>query len=320
MKVVLPGGSGFVGTILARSFVRRGYEVAVLSRRPRPAPWPVVAWDGVTLGPWTREIDGADVVINLAGRSVNCRYNATNRRDILDSRVRSTRVVGEAIARASRPPRVWLQASTATIYAHRYDAPNDEVTGVIGGAEPGAPSSWHFSIDVAQAWEAALAEAKVSGTRRVAMRSAIVMSPEPGGVFPVLRRHAALGFGGGDAGGRQFISWVHERDFVRAIDWLIAHDLEGPVNVASPFPIPNVEFMRELQREIGAPVAASLPAWVLEIGARLIHTESELILKSRRVVPTRLLRSGFVFHFAHWEDAVRDLCHRWTRRGAGLAA
>ena len=321
VKIVIAGGSGFLGTLLARTFARRGHDVLVVARHPRAREWRTVIWDGETLGAWADEVDGADAVINLAGRSVNCRYNAANRREIVGSRVRSTRVVGEAIARAERPPRVWLQASTATIYAHRFDAANDELTGIIGGAEPDAPSSWRFSIDVARAWESAFADAPVRRTRRVAMRSAIVMSREPGGVFPVLRRHVALGFGGGDGDGRQFISWVHETDFVRAVDWLIAHDdLDGPVNIASPFPLPNAEFMRALRREASMPVGLSLPAWMLEIGARILRTETELILKSRRVVPTRLLRSGFTFRFPVWEDAVRDLCSHATGKDAQVAA
>jgi uncharacterized protein len=140
MKIVIPGGSGQVGTILARAFHTGGYDVIVLSRSPRVQPWRVVAWDGATLGDWRGEIDGSDVVINLTGRSVNCRYTAANRREILESRILSTRAVGQAIARAARPPRVWLQASTATIYAHRYDGTNDERTGVLGGGESSAPS------------------------------------------------------------------------------------------------------------------------------------------------------------------------------------
>ena len=178
MKVVLPGGTGQVGTILARALHADGHDVVVLSRTPQRAPWRVIAWDARHFGAWTRELDGADVVVNLAGRSVNCRYTRENRRLIKDSRVSSTRVVGDAIAAAARPPRVWLQMSTATIYAHRYDAPNDEATGVIGGFEPGVPETWRFSIDVATAWERALKQASTPRTRKVAMRSAIVMSPD----------------------------------------------------------------------------------------------------------------------------------------------
>ncbi|MGH7339260.1 MAG: NAD-dependent epimerase/dehydratase family protein, partial [Candidatus Rokuibacteriota bacterium] len=167
MKVVIPGGSGQVGTVLARAFQADGHEVVVLSRVARRAPWAVVSWDATTLGPWVSEVDGADAVVNLAGRSVNCRYTPRNRDAIMQSRVRSTRVVGEAIAAARRPPRVWLQASTATIYAHRYDASNDEATGILGGDEPGAPETWRFSLDVARCWEREVDAATVPHTRKV---------------------------------------------------------------------------------------------------------------------------------------------------------
>lgn len=187
MKIVIPGGSGQVGTLLARKFVADGHDVIVLSRKPTPAPWRVVRWDAERFGAWAVAINGADVVINLAGRNVNCRYNAANRREILDSRIQSTRVVGEAIATVKSPPRVWLQASTASIYAHRFDAPNDESTGIIGGEEADAPSTWRFSIDVANAWEQAANEANTLRTRKVLMRSAMTMSPDRGGVFDVTR-------------------------------------------------------------------------------------------------------------------------------------
>src|SRR5688572_20812827 len=177
MKIVIPGGSGQVGTLLARAFHADGHDVVVLSRRLSARPWRVVEWDGVSLGAWQSEIDGCDVVINLAGRSVNCRYTAKNRDQILQSRVLSTRVIGQAIANASRPPRVWLQASTATIYAHRYDAPNDEYSGILGGSEPHAPASWRFSIHVARAWEDEFDKAIVARTRKIAMRSAMTWVP-----------------------------------------------------------------------------------------------------------------------------------------------
>src|SRR6266516_2406325 len=177
MKVVIPGGSGQVGTVLARAFHGGGHDVVVLSRRPEIQPWRVVAWDGATLGNWRSEVDGCDVVINLTGRSVNCRYTRANRKEILQSRVLSTRAVGQAIALASRPPRVWLQASTATIYTHRYDRPYDE-SGRLGGNELTAPSSWRFSIDVARAWERAFEEAATEGTRKIALRSAMTLSPD----------------------------------------------------------------------------------------------------------------------------------------------
>src|SRR6266850_8173466 len=220
LKIVIPGGSGHIGTLLSRALTTEGHEVVVLSRMPKSAPWRVAHWDGVTVGDWTRELDGADVVINVAGRSVNCRYNSANRSAILESRVRSTQAIGAAISRSPRPPRIWLQMSTATIYAHRFDAPNDERSGVIGGAEAGAPSTWRFSIDVACAWEAAAAAAVAPSTRQVLMRSAMVMSPEPGGVYEALHGVVRLGLGGRVGDGRQFVSWIHEQDFIAAVRWL----------------------------------------------------------------------------------------------------
>ena len=309
LKIVLPGGSGQVGTLLARSFQSSGDEVVVLSRQPEDAPWRTVAWDGRTPGPWTDEIDGADVVVNLAGRIVNCRYTPANRRAILDSRLDSTRVIGEAIAGARRPPEVWLQSSTATIYAHRYDAANDEATGLIGGQESGVPASWAFSVGVAQAWEKALQDALVPGTRKVALRSAIVLSPDRGGIFDTLLGLVRRGLGGTAGDGCQYISWIHHNDFVRAIRWLIEHDeVAGPVNLAAPEPLPNAEFMRVLREAWGARVGLPATRWMLEIGALLMRTETELVLKSRRVVPGRLLQEGFSFAFPSWPDAARDLC------------
>ncbi len=312
MKIVIPGGSGQVGTVLARAFAADGHDVVLLSRNAGNANVKSIPWDGRTLGPWAGEIDGADVVVNLAGRSVNCRYNDENRRQMMDSRVDSTRVVGEAIAAASRPPEVWLQASTATIYAHRFDAANDDVTGIIGGSEPDAPDTWRFSIEVAKSWESAANQAETPHTRKVLMRSAMTMSPDRGGIFDTLLGLVRVGLGGTAGRGRQFISWVHDRDFIRSVYWLIDHDeLSGPINIASPNPLPNREFMQILRREWG--IGFGLPAmeWQLELGAILMQTETELILKSRRVVPTRLLESGFEFEFPDWEDAARDLITRW---------
>lgn len=316
MKIVLPGGSGQVGSIVARAFAAEGHEVVVLSRRPAPAAWPVVPWDGETVGAWAEEIDGADVVFNLAGRSVNCRYTAANRRSILESRTRSTRAIGRAIMQAKRPPRVWLQASTATIYAHRYDAPNDESTGLIGGAEPGAPETWRFSTDVATAWERAAQEVELPATRLVLLRSAMTMSPDSGGVFDVLLRLVRFGLGGTVGDGRQYVSWIHEHDFVRAVRWLMDDDLAGPVNLASPNPVPYAEFMRNLRQMWGTGFGLPATRWMLEFGTLLMRTESELVLKSRRVVPTRLLASGFRFDFPEWVNAAADLCRRWRDRAA----
>jgi uncharacterized protein (TIGR01777 family) len=321
MKIVMPGGSGQVGTVLARAFHGDGHEVVVLSRKPGNTPWRMTAWDARTLGPWTEELEGAGAVINLAGRSVNCRYHAANRRAILDSRLESTRAVGQATARARRPPPVWLQASTATIYAHRLDAPNDEATGILGGQERDAPDTWRFSIEVATAWERAVDEAATPHTRKVTMRSAMVMSPDRGGVFDVLLRLVRFGLGGAAGGGRQYVSWIHGRDFVRAVSWLIARgDVEGPVNLAAPNPLPNAEFMRALRQAWGTRLGLPASRWMLEVGAWLLRTETELVLKSRRVVPGRLLKAGFRFEFPDWLEAARDLCRRWREVSRGGAA
>lgn len=321
MKIVIPGGSGQVGSILARHFLAKDHDVVVLSRRVSAAPWPVVAWDGESLGGWSRELDGADVVINLAGRSVNCRYHAENRRQIIESRVRSTRVIGEAISQVPNPPRVWLQAGTATIYAHRFDAPNDEATGIIGGDEPNAPDTWRFSIDVAKAWEQTFEEAPTPRTRKVMLRSAMTMSPDRGGVFDVLLGLVRRGLGGKAGDGKQYVSWIHDRDFVRSVDWIIEHEeLSGPVNLSAPEPLPNAVFMRAIRAAWGRRFGLPASRWMLEIGAWLLRTETELVLKSRRVVPARLLKSGFNFEFPAWPAAARDLCDRWkSARSPSLA-
>lgn len=314
MKVVIPGGTGHIGTLLALALHRKEHEVVVLSRSPRRLPWRSVLWDGETPGDGTSEIDGADAVINLAGQSVSCRYNAANRRAIKDSRVKSTRIVGETIARARRPPGLWLQASTATIYAHRDDAPNDEATGLLGGEEPNAPETWRFSIDVATSWEHATDQARVPATRKVKLRTAIVMSPEEGGAFDVLLRLVRFGLGGRAGNGRQYVSWIHGEDFTRAVLWLIDHSsIEGAVNLAAPNPLPNTDFMSSLREAWGRGFGLPATEWMLEVGAYLLRTETELILKSRRVVPCRLLQEGFSFQFPTWPQAARELCRQWRK-------
>ncbi|MGW2378607.1 TIGR01777 family oxidoreductase [Streptomyces sp. NPDC001658] len=315
MKIVIPGGTGQVGAILNRALTAAGHEVVVLTRRPRRER--EVAWDGESLGPWAEEIDGSDVVINLAGRSVSCRYTPANLQAMMDSRVRSTRAVGEAVARAARPPRVWLQMSTATVYAHRFDAPNDEITGVLGGEEPGVPGYWAYSVEIARNWERAQEEADTPHTRKVALRSAMVMSPDRGGVFDVLTRLTRLGLGGPVAGGGQYVSWIHDRDFVRAVEFLIDHEeLTGPVNLAAPHPLPQRAFMRALRSAWGVPVGMPATRWMAEIGALALRSDTELLLKSRRVVPRRLAAAGFAFDHAAWPEAAADLARR-ARGGPG---
>ena len=310
MKVVLPGGTGQVGGILDRALTAAGHEVVVLTRRPtgeRQLPW-----DGRTLGPWAAEaIDGADLVVNLAGRTVSCRYTQQNLRQMMDSRVDSARVVGEAIAAAKRPPRVWMQMSTATIYAHRFDAPNDEADGVIGGEEPDVPDYWEYSVRIARHWEREQERADTPHTRKVALRAAMVMSPDRGGVFEVLLRLARLGLGGPVAGGRQYVSWIHDVDFVRAVTFLMERDdISGPVNLAAPEPLPQRAFMRALRQAWGVPVGLPATRWMAELGAFALRSDTELLLKSRRVTPGRLRDAGFAFECEQWPQAADDLVHR----------
>jgi len=320
MKVVIAGGTGQVGGVLRRGLRPAGHDVVVLSRHPQVALEPGVrhvGWDGRTLGTWADEIDGADAVVNLAGRSVSCRYTDTNLRQMMDSRVDSARVVGAAIRAATRPPHIWLQMSTATIYADRSDEPgnpaNDEATGVIGGEERHTPLYWEYSVRIARRWEEAQAAAGVPGTRRVALRTAMVMSPDRGGVFDVLLRLTRLGLGGPVAGGRQYVSWIHDADFVAAILFLLESDQAGPVNLAAPEPVTQAELMRGLRRAWGGVAArVGLPATaaMAGLGAWAMRSDPELLLKSRRVVPGRLLEAGFAFAHPTWAAAAEDLVAR----------
>ncbi|GAB2690393.1 TIGR01777 family oxidoreductase [Kitasatospora kifunensis] len=313
MKIVLPGGTGHVGRLLEREWTAAGHEVVILTRRSGGGR--EVHWDGRTLGPWAEVIDGSDLVVNLAGRSVSCRYTPANLQAMMDSRVHSAQVVGEAIAAAARPPRVWLQMSTATIYAHRFDAANDEATGLLGGAEPGIPRYWAYSVEIAKAWERAQAQADTPQTRKVALRTAMVMSPGRGGAFDLLLRLARLGLGGPVAGGAQYMSWIHGRDLVRSLDFLTAReDLSGPVNLAAPNPLPYRDFMRGVRTAWGIPLGLPATRWLAELGAFALRSDTELLLKSRRVVPGRLLEAGFDFEYTHWPEAAADLVRR--TRGA----
>ncbi len=312
LLIVIPAGDGQVGTVLSRHFHAQGHEVVVLARKSVPAPWRVVSWDGENLGQWASELENSDVVINLAGRSVNCRYTAANRKTIMDSRTETTRLLGRAIGQLAHPPRLWMNASTATIYRHVYDRPMDERTGEIGGTEPGAPAKWKFSIDVARNWESAFFDAITPNTRKLALRSAMIMSPDRGGIFDTLLRLVRFGLGGTAVSGQQFISWVHDADFLSAIEFLIAHsELDGYVNISSPHPLPNREFMRALRQAWGARIGLPATRWMLEIGAFFLRTETELVLKSRRVIPGRLVDAGFQFQFPDWPTAARDLVARW---------
>jgi len=308
-KIILVGGSGFLGSVLAGFFAAKGMEVVIVTRNPKARAGLIreVRWDGTTLGDWTQELEGAWALINLAGISVNCRYHARNRKLMLDSRLNSTRVLGEAVARCANPPPVWLNSSTATIYKHTFGPAWDE-TGEIGGC---VEAKDIFSVHIATEWERVFNERNTPRTRKVALRSAMVLGHAKNSVLPNLLRLARLGLGGSLAGGRQFVSWIHQEDFCRAVEWIIEHErLRGPVNLAAPNPEPNAEFVGTIRKVCRMPFGLPASRWMLEIGAFFLRTETELILKSRRVVPTRLLNAGFAFRHPEWPEAARELVGR----------
>jgi uncharacterized protein (TIGR01777 family) len=316
-KIILAGGSGFLGSELTKHFSELGWEVVVLTRSPKTRTDGIreITWDAKSPGNWTNEFEGATAVVNLTGRSVDCRYTARNRRDIMESRVNSTRAVGEAIVRCKMPPRVWLNSSTATVYQHTFGKAHDESSREMDSATDAKDA---FSVEVAQAWERALfeemegrilmASATRPATRRVALRTSMVLGLGRNSVFPVLRRLTKFGLGGRQGSGKQFVSWIHVEDFCRAIEWIIAHDeLSGPINQCAPEPLPNAEMMRQFREVCGVPVGLPATEWMLEIGAFFLRTETELIFKSRRVVPGRLLESGFKYLFPTFREALVDL-------------
>ena len=297
---LLPGGTGFMGKALSRHFVEQGHEVIVLTRSSRVSTNRItyLQWDGKTRGPWTQAMDLADVVINLAGRSVNCRYTKENKQEIFDSRVDSTRILGEAIADSQNPPSIWMNSSTATIYRHAEDRPMTESSGELGSG---------MSVNVARAWEDSFFGAQTPGIRKVALRTSIVLSTEDG-AFTRLLNLARTGAGGAQGGGQQMVSWIHVEDVIRAIEFLIDRsDLEGPFNLAAPDPIPNHKFMKILREAVGMPFGMPMPGWLMEIGAAVIGTETELILKSRWVLPERLLKEGFEFRYGTAQKAIGEL-------------
>ncbi len=318
MRILIPGGSGQVGTILSRHLYAAGHDVTVLSRSPKPTPWKTKAWDGVTLDPaWTSLLEGADAVIHLSGKSVNCRYTPANRRQIVDSRVIPTLLLGRAIEQCAQPPRLWMNASTSTFYRDAYDQPQDEFFGEPGGLEPNLPDTWKFSLDVARRWEEAFHASSTPATRKIALRTSMTMSPDPGGVFRVLSGLVRKGLGGTQGTGRQWVSWISDVDYCRATDFLFAHsEISGPVNFTVPSPLPNRDFMAALRSAWGVPLGLPAYRWMLEIGAVFLRTETELILKSRRAAPTVLTRAGFEFTYPTWPAASRDLVAR-TRQLAG---
>jgi len=308
-QIVIAGGSGFLGQALATHFLKAKWAVVILTRSPGQTGLAgrQVGWDARTLGDWVKEVEGSAAVINLTGKSVNCRYNARNRKEIFESRINSTRVLGEAIGQCVQPPPVWLNASTATVYRHTFGDPWDE----SGQTEATAEAKDRFSVEVAWAWEKALNDATTPRTRKVTLRLAMVLGLGKNSVFPVLRRLSRLGLGGRMGNGRQFVTWIHETDCCRAVNWLIRHDdFQGPVNLTAPNPIPNAEMTRTLREVCGVPFGLPASDWMLEVGAFVLRTETELLIKSRRVIPGRLLKSGFEFQFPSIREAFEDLTER----------
>ena len=303
--IVIFGANGFLGRYLSRHFARNGKEVVAIARHREgwSGDGMFLEWDGKSLGPWALALEGAEAVINLAGRSVNCRYTEKNRREIVDSRVDATRVIGEAIAACKTPPKAWLNASTATWYRHAEDQAQNDWLGERGEG---------FSCDVAQAWEDAFFHANApAATRKLALRIGMVLANEEATVYDVLRKLTTRGLGGPMGTGNQRISWIHMEDFLRAVDFAIGDPfLDGTINVTAPeFPT-NREWMRIFREAVGMPIGLPAAKWMLKIGARLIRTETELVLKSRWAESVRLRDAGFRWRWARAVDAVADLDSR----------
>ena len=303
--VVIIGANGFLGRYLCRHFARNGREVVAIARSKKgwSGDGMFLEWDGKSLGPWAYALEGAELVINLAGRSVNCRYNAANREDILRSRVDSTKIIGKAIAECRVPPKLWLNSSTATWYRHAEDKPQDEWNGEAGKG---------FSVEVAQAWESAFFEAKVPAeTRKVALRTGMVLANEPGTVYDVLTGLTNKALGGVMGGGKQRVSWIHMEDFLRAVEF-IARDpfLDGMVNLTAPEAPTNRDLMRFFRETVGMPIGLPASKWMLRLGAAFMGTETELVLKSRWADPLRLRDAGFRWRYPKAADAIEDLEHR----------
>jgi uncharacterized protein (TIGR01777 family) len=278
-------------------------------------------WDGKTFGDWIDLLDRTDVLINLAGRRVHCRYNEANLKDMMDSRIQSTEIIGQAISQCKNPPSLWLQSSTATIYAHTFGEPNDEQGGVLGGHEPDVPPAWNYSIKIAKNWESAFHNSNTPATRKVAMRSAIMMGIDKDSAFDIFSRLARLGLGGQLGSGKQFVSWIHETDLGRAVEFLIEHsEIIGNVNIASPNPLPQAEFAKGIQRAWNVPFGLPATPWMINLGAWILNGDSELVMKSRRVISSRLKEGGFTFLFPNWPEAAKDLVSKMRLQSVRTAS
>ncbi|MDH4473879.1 MAG: TIGR01777 family oxidoreductase [Fluviicola sp.] len=297
--IIITAANGFIGQSLVQH-LKDNYRVVALVRTPLPSTPNVTyyVWDGRTVGGWKHEFEGAFAVINLAGKSVNCRYNEPNKAAIYSSRLESTYLIGKVIQSCTVKPNVWLNAASATIYAHSLDKPNTEAQGIIGTG---------FSVDVCQQWEAAFNAYNDLGVRQIVLRTAIVLGKK-GGVMTPFKRLAYLGMGGKMGPGNQQFSWIHELDVCRAVEHLLLNETSsGVYNIAAPNPIRQTVFAKTLRLKLHIPFGIPQPKWLLEFGARIIKTETELILKSRYVIPERLIQEGFVFQFPEIEGCLKDL-------------
>ncbi len=299
-KIILAGGNGYLGGVLAKHFSSMANEVIILARKPQAETGNIktMLWDGKTIGEWVYSLQEADLLVNLCGKNVNCRYTEKNKKEIFDSRLIPTRLLGKAIKEMENPPKLWFNITSATIYRHAEDRPQDEFTGEIGNG---------FSIEVCKAWEKSFFENETPHTRKIALRMGIVLGLKDG-AFPRLLNLVKLGMGGKQGNGEQYMSWIHEEDAARSIEWLLNHpEIEGVVNCTAPEAIKNHVFMHSIRKAFGRSFGLPAPAWLLAIGAKIIGTETELILKSRWVKPVVLLDSGFEFKYGKIDEAMRAL-------------
>lgn len=294
--IIIAGGTGFLGQVLKNYFIKKGYLVKTLTRNPVKKD--DIYWDAKNFDDWTKELENLDILINLTGKSVDCRYNKKNKILIYNSRIDSTNILGKAINKCKVPPKVWINSSTATIYQHSLDKQMDEENGVIGN---------DFSMNIAKSWEATFNSIANTETRKIILRTSIVLGKKGGALIP-LKRLTKLGLGGKQGKGDQKVSWIHEIDFARAINFIIEKEtLSGTFNITAPNPTNNKALMQSLRNVLKIPFGLNHPIWLLKIGAKIIGTETELVLKSRNVIPLRLLNNGFKFKFSNIEDATKNL-------------
>ncbi len=292
-KIVITAANGFLGESMIEFLLKRHPEITIIAIVRRLPKHPNInvtyaLWDGEHIGKWANHFNEADAIINFAGKSVDCRYNDKNRAAIFNSRLKSTWLIGQAIRTCAKPPKLWINAASATIYEHSLDVPNNEKTGTIGHG---------FSVEVCQQWEATFFHAETPKTRKLALRTTIVLGKN-GGVYPVLKRLAQAGLGGKMGPGNQRFSWIHLGDFCEALYFLMEHPTTEPiVNIGSPNPVSNKEMQSFLRQSIGKKWGLPAPKWLLELGAILLQTETELVLKSRYIEPLILTEMGFKFKY-----------------------